>query len=232
MAEEPRHQALMGILDLLFPKRCLSCGQEGDYLCQACRGLITWHAEALCLICGKRAIGGYSHPRCLSKWGLDRSILLARYHGPIRKLIQGLKYKRLTSEVNLLVDLMVSRLDRTELKGFVVTAVPLHFTRHLSRGFNQSELLAKGLAGRLNLLLKNDILYRPGKRPSQVELSKKERSGNVRDTFKVDNRRAVKGAKILLVDDVITTGATVRECAKVLKRSGAKEVWALALAHG
>lgn len=113
-----------------------------------------------------------------------------------------------------------------------MTAVPLHFTREIGRGFNQSELLGKGLAGRLSLVYKDDLLYRPSKTNSQVELSKLERAENVRGAFKVGDKRSVKGAKILIIDDVITTGATVKECAKVLKRAGAKEVWALALAHG
>jgi competence protein ComFC len=222
----------MSLLDLLFPKKCLNCGKSGNYLCVGCQKLIPWHSSAVCLVCGKRAIGGYSHPVCLGKWGLDRSILLSHYSGPMRRLIQGLKYKRLTDEKNLLVDLALSRLDRREFQGFVATAVPLHFTRHLSRGFNQSELLAKGLAGRLNILYKDNILYRSSNTSSQVGLSKKERRSNVGGAFKIYDPKAIKNSKILLIDDVVTTGATVRECAKVLKRSGAKEVWALALAHG
>lgn len=186
----------------------------------------------MCLICSKRAIGGYSHPACLSAWGLDRAILLGHYRGPIRKLIQGLKYRRVTGESKTLVQLITDRLDGGELRGFVVTAVPLHFTREIGRGFNQSELLGRGLADRLSLVYKYDLLYRPSKTSSQVELSKLERAGNVRGAFQVGDKSSVKNAKILLVDDVITTGATVRECAKVLKRAGAKEVWALALAHG
>lgn len=222
----------MGILDLLYPKKCLSCGKPGYYLCRACRSLIPWHTEAICLICGKRAIGGYSHPICLKSWGLDRAILLAHYQGPVRKLIQGLKYRRLTSESKLLVDLIVSRLDRKELRGYVVTAVPLHFLRQFGRGFNQSEVIGRGLAGRLKLKFRDDILYRQRNTKSQVKLGKSERAENVRHAFAADNKLAIKNAKILLFDDVITSGVTVRECAKVLKRSGASQVWALALAHG
>jgi len=123
-------------------------------------------------------------------------------------------------------------LDSGELKNFVVTAVPLHFTRLLGRGFNQSELVGKGLADRLNLVYADNILYRSRKTDSQVEKSKSERRENVLNAFKIFDRKLVKNKKILLVDDVITTGATVKECAKVLKRAGAKEVWALTLAHG
>ncbi|HET7713125.1 MAG TPA: ComF family protein [Patescibacteria group bacterium] len=222
----------MGVLDLLFPAKCLSCQKTGNYLCEACQSLIPWHTEAKCLSCGKRAIGGYTHPGCLGKLGLDRTILLAHHRGPIRSLIQGLKYKRLTSEADFLTDLIVSRLNEPEFKGFVVTSVPLHYSRHLGRGFNQSDLLGRGLSGRLNILYKDDILYRPSKTFSQVDLDKSERASNVRGAFKLADESSVRGAKILLVDDVITTGSTVKECAKVLKRSGAKEVWALALAHG
>lgn len=222
----------MGVLDLLFPAKCLSCRKAGNYLCQACQGLIPWHTEAKCLACGKRAIGGYTHPACLGKWGLDRAILLAQHRGPVRLLIQGLKYKRLTSVADFLTELIVSRIKRQDFEGFMVTPVPLHFTRHLGRGFNQSDLLGRGLAARLNILYEDGILYRPSKTISQVDLDKSERSSNVRGAFKVADKTSVLGEKILLVDDVITTGSTVKECAKVLKRAGAKEVWALALAHG
>jgi ComF family protein len=152
--------------------------------------------------------------------------------GPICKLIQGLKYKKLSDEQKFIVDLVANRLDRNELRDFVVTAVPLHFSRRMSRGFNQSKLLGEGLEGRLNLLYKDKLLYRPSKTISQVELDKLQRGKNVRGAFKIYDKAAVAGPKILLVDDVVTTGATVKECAKVLKRGGAKEVWALALAHG
>lgn len=231
-AKEMPYNLPMGFLDVLFPAKCLSCRRAGNYLCEACQSLIPWHAEAKCLACGKRAIGGYTHPACLGKWGLDRALLLAHHRGPIRKLIQGLKYKRLTRESDFLTDLIMSRLNKRDFKGFMVTPVPLHFTRHLGRGFNQSDLLGRGLSARLNILYKDGLLYRPSKTISQVDLDKSERASNVRGAFKVADKTAVLGTRILLVDDVITTGSTVKECAKVLKRAGAKEVWALALAHG
>lgn len=222
----------MGLLDLLFPRRCVSCGRVGDYLCNSCILQIPWHTEAKCLVCSRRAIGGYSHPKCLGEWGLDRAILIAHYRGPIRRLVTSLKYKRITNERNLIVKLIAERLDRRELKDFVVTAVPLHFTRQISRGFNQSELVGKSLAGWLNLLYKDNLLYRPSKSLPQVELDRVERGRNVRGAFRVYEKSGILGAKVLLFDDVITTGSTVKECAKILKRAGAKEVWALALAHG
>lgn len=222
----------MNLLNLLFPKKCLNCGRVGDYLCSSCLQLIPWHTEAKCLVCEKRAIGGYSHPGCLGAWGLDRAILLAYYRGPIRKVVQGLKYKKLADEQYFITNLIASRLDKDDLKDFVVTSVPLHFTREFSRGFNQSKLLADGLASRIILVYKDNLIYRSSVIISQVELDKNDRARNVRGAFKVYDKKQVLGAKILLIDDVITTGATVSECAKVLKRNGAKEVWALALAHG
>lgn len=222
----------MDLLGLIFPRKCAGCGRVGEYLCPSCRAQIHWHTEAICLVCGRRAIGGYTHPACQGVWGIDRSILLAHYTGPIRKLIQKFKYRGVADEANFLASMMTERLDPGELQGFILTAVPLHWTRNMQRGFNQSELVSKALAGRLSLVYEDQFLSRSGKTNSQVELDKQGRARNVRGAFKVNSKAKVKGAKILLVDDVITTGATVRECAKVLKRAGAATVWAVALAHG
>ena len=223
---------LAAILNLIFPKKCVNCSKAGEFLCTACIEKITWHEEAKCLMCGGRAIGGYTHPRCLGNWSLDRSILLAYHRGPIRKLIHSLKYRKLSSEAGFVARLMAERLEKGELEGFVVAAVPLYFAREMARGFNQAEALGRELAKNLSLPYRGDWWYRTRGTETQTELDKKDRSKNVQHAFRIYSRDGLKGAKVLLVDDVITTGATVRECAKVLKRSGAREVWVLALAHG
>lgn len=158
-------------------------------------------------------------------------VLLAHHRRPVRRLIHDLKYRKRSAEAEFVAEIMVGRLDKKGLAGFVVAAVPLHFTRELGRGFNQAELVGRALADRLGLHYYS-FLERRRMVQSQVDLDKGERSKNVRYAFAVRSQEGLKGARVLLLDDVITTGATVRECGKVLKRAGAQEVWAVALGNG
>lgn len=195
-------------------------------------GKIAWHEEAKCLECGGRAIGGYTHPRCRGKLSLDRSLLLAHHRGPVRKLLLGLKYKKWSSMAEFVAELMVKRLVNENLEGFVVVPVPLHYSKTFKRGFNQAEVVGENLARKLGLGYRGDWLVRVRNTETQTELDKGARSQNVRQAFRINSREGLKGAKALLLDDVITTGATARECGRVLKRAGARAVWAVALGNG
>jgi competence protein ComFC len=122
--------------------------------------------------------------------------------------------------------------SRRPEKDFILMPVPLYKKRLLERGFNQAALLAGGLSDRLGLEVEEKVLERVRQTVPQVDLEEKERKDNVKNVFSVRDISRVKNKKIILVDDVITTGATIEECGKVLKLSGAKEVWGVALAKG
>jgi ComF family protein len=151
------------------------------------------------------------------------------YNGALRKAINLLKYYSIKRLEHPLSDVLL-HVKLPEVDG--VVPVPLYRKRLRQRGFNQSALLAKHAAGNLGVPLVTDCLMKTRDTVQQVGLDAVERKKNIRNAFAVQNREPVYGKKILLVDDVITTGATVRECSKVLKKAGAHDVYVLALAQG
>lgn len=192
----------------------------------------------VCPYCLKQAIGGRVHPRCKKPFGLDGLVIACRYRGPVRLLIVKFKYRWVTDILDLLVELLVSNISRFDLpQNAVLVPVPLHNRRKKWRGFNQSELIARELCKRFDAK-GVDLLTRVRETRTQVSLAAKERKANMSGAFKVHPSlklrmaSTVKGRKFILVDDVYTTGATMKECAKVLKRSGAKEVWGMVVALG
>ncbi|VAX32440.1 Competence protein F homolog, phosphoribosyltransferase domain; protein YhgH required for utilization of DNA as sole source of carbon and energy [hydrothermal vent metagenome] len=149
-----------------------------------------------------------------------------RYEGALIKAIQLFKYEEQVVLAKPLADLLIGALRG--LKIDVVMGVPLHPTRLRSRSFNQSILLAKRLALHFSWPLYVDVMYRTRETLSQVGLSKKARQKNMRGVFSVQRQERISGQCVLLVDDVYTTGATLKEGAKTLKKAGAKEVFVAA----
>jgi len=166
-----------------------------------------------------------------------RALSFGEYEAGLRGLIHLLKYERITPVAAPLGRMLAHAI--TELIGSdadvapAVIPVPLHESRRRSRGFNQSELIAHAavrcLPHKLEVL--NGALLRQRDTVSQVGLSREERIENVRDAFGVAQPSRVKGRDIMLVDDVMTTGTTLSECARVLKQAGAKRVWAATVAR-
>jgi ComF family protein len=155
------------------------------------------------------------------------------YAGPLMRAIQRFKYGSETHLASPLGDLL-SRFAKTVLshpEEFVTVPVPLHRRRLRERGFNQSFLLAKVVSSGLETPLDCLTLIRKRDTRSQTGLGRKKRRSNVANAFSVTSAAIFKGKKVLLVDDVLTTGYTLNECAKVLKKSGALEVICLALAR-
>ncbi|OGE05826.1 hypothetical protein A3I53_00700 [Candidatus Curtissbacteria bacterium RIFCSPLOWO2_02_FULL_40_13b] len=246
---------MVGFLDLLFPKRCVNCGRLGGYLCRECFSKIEYVDKPVCPVCQRQAVGGKTHPGCRKPYGLDGLVVAARYRGAVKRAIAKVKYKWAYDIGNLLVDLLVASLWKFDLpKDVILVPVPLHRRREKWRGFNQSRILAKSLAKKFGVDLR-DVLIRTRETQSQVGLKRDERKKNVKGAFAlrqagqkkrrsfdfVASRRnfaqdkiiaGVIGENIILVDDVYTSGATINECAKVLKKAGAKSVWAMAVALG
>lgn len=170
-------------------------------------------------------------PRLRDRYTPERVLSGFRYRGSARGLIKALKYKRVRPVVKVLADLLVGDLQEKDVvfgPQAIVVPVPLSFWREGARGFNQASLLGKALAEKLDLQFRSDILNRVKDRPSQVSLSRAERSANVKGVFTAD---VLNGEDIILVDDILTTGATVREAAKILKKAGSKQVWILTFAR-
>jgi ComF family protein len=193
-------------------------------------------AEYFCVSCRTPFLNHFpldEHGRCalcrLGLTGFDGAYSFGAYEGALRELIHLFKYSRIRTLAKPLGDYLASALPREERFDAVVP-MPLHWLRYWQRGFNQSSLLANEIAQRGGLPVIHPI-RRTRATVSQAGLSNSKRRANVAGAFAVKQRRSVGGLRILLVDDVMTTGATASACARVLKRAGAKYVALLALAR-
>lgn len=231
----------MSFLDLFFPKRCVGCRKFGSYLCETCFAYISFTETGICVICQRPAIGGATHPVCRTKYTIDGVFSSLIYTGIVKKLVYTFKYKPYVTDIQeTLIDLFYEGIIQKELFMKQMTAnsvfvpVPLHKKRMRSRGYNQSLILAKGIGTRFSLPVL-DCLERVRDTGTQVGLSQIKRKLNVRDAFQV--KKVLQSELIIykqafLVDDVSTSGATLSETAKMLKKAGIKKVWGLTLAHG
>lgn len=209
-------------------------------MCYLCVSNIL-QSELVCPQCERSAIGGKTHPLCLRKYGLDGLWRLGIYKGALRKSIQRLKYRWLKDLAETLVDLTIEYWARYRVEfidylkqdqgmKWVIIPVPLYQSRLKWRGFNQSALLGQLLSKKIGLGYCEYLLRVRNTKP-QVKLKAWERRENVKDAFSVCTKYSIQNTNVLLIDDVWTTGSTLKECCNVLKRAGAKKVWALTLAR-
>jgi ComF family protein len=223
------------ILDLIFPKRCVGCGSMGSYFCPKCLKTVQLRDQK-CSECDFLAIDGLTHVKCLKKDGLYGLTTLFENKLAVKKAIKLLKYRFVTDIVESLVSLIPQKeLDVIKLnnKNSVIYPIPLHKDRLKWRGFNQAEKMAVILAKKLNLPIADNLLIRRVKRTPQAEiLSKAQRIKNAQGLF-TPNLRALQSYRlnVLLFDDVWTTGATIKEAAKTLKKNGVEKIWAVTLAR-
>jgi len=230
----------MSILDFLFPKKCLGCSKVGGYFCSDCLNLVSLDPERICPVCERPSIGGQTHPGCLTSTSLDGLTSIFAYKGIIKKGIGKLKYRFVSDLASDLVEIFLASCGEDKTfsdfcleKHPVLVPIPLHPKREKWRGFNQSALLGKMIAKNLNLDFVPDLLRRTKNTKSQIKLSEKERKLNIKDAFGIspNYQLPIINYSILLFDDVWTSGATLKEAARILKRAGAKKVWGLTLAR-
>ncbi len=218
-------------LDIIFPKFCLGCKREGSFLCDDCLATIDINRA------------GQRRPSPHLSW----LYFSTEYRNPlIKEMISRFKYEPLVKELAKDISRIIIRhfqlleekpgflkdLSRPrEKSSYLLLPVPLAKKRLRWRGFNQSEELAREISPFWGIPLLSGILLKKKETPAQVELSKKERGENIRGAFEVENAEMIFGKKVLLVDDVYTTGATMDECARVLKESGAREVTGIVAAR-
>jgi len=226
---------LTGASDLLFPRACGSCGSPEvsiDGMCASCgRELLSLVALPYCPRCGAtigpnipiREDGCSACPSTLPRF---RTVVrLGPYTHPLRSAIQHLKYHRredlLERIGQLLTEAIAARIGTESLD--VVMGVPMHWRRRLVRGYDHARIIARQIAKRLDLPL-GDELIRIRHTPPQVRLPRSKRIQVIRGAFGVRSKATIQGARVLLVDDVTTTGATANEAAKTLLRAGASKV--------
>lgn len=230
-------------LQLVLPDRCRVCGRftaqsAHQALCSKCLQNVHFISLPTCQSCG-RSLGGVVLPgqhcaACLSRqppW--TRCISLVRYGSPVSELLHRLKYQADTSVLPAVRTIVAEAVADTQLANLsppeLVVPVPLHPVRLKERGLNQSVLLAKAIFP--SSTLSCSVLYRQRATIPQTGLTGAQRRRNLRGAFVVDRKAALAGKTIYLVDDVFTTGTTVGECCRALKRSGATEIYVVTLAR-
>jgi ComF family protein len=225
------------ILDYVFPVACFGCGvEEEDYLCSSCFNKIIYLADFPCLLCNS---GNYPLgicPVCSKESAIDRIFVATSYNENIvGRLVEELKYNYLESTVAGLAKIVDHAITQKKTQDIftkiVFVPIPLHRKRFADRGFNQSELLARALAIKYNSEVSVDLLKRTKSTNQQAKLNRQQRIENVNDAFCL-NLDATVPEKVILVDDVLTTGTTFREATKKLKAGGVREVICLAICHG
>ena len=228
-----------GFLDLVLPPRCLNCGVTVGAvgtLCATCWRGITFLGSPCCACCGypfdfemgPSSLCGacLAHPPAF-----DRARSVVRYDDHSRHLVLALKHGDRLQLAPTLGQWMRRAGAELITGADIVMPVPLHWTRLLARRYNQAALLAHAIAKADGIPVATDCLIRRRRTPPQGRKNAVARRRNVAAAFAVRGTDRVKGKRVVLIDDVLTTGATVEECARVLKRAGAAQVDVLALAR-
>ena len=225
------------ILDYVFPVACFGCGvEEEDYLCSSCFNKISYLADFPCFLCNSGNYPCGICPSCAKESALDRIFVATSYNDNIvGRLVEELKYNYLESTVAGLAQIVDNAIIRKKMRAIftktVFVPIPLHRKRFAERGFNQAELLARALAIKYNSEVRVDLLKRTKSTNQQAKLNRQQRIENVNDAFCL-NLDATIPEKVILVDDVLTTGTTFREATRKLKAGGVHEVICLAICHG
>jgi ComF family protein len=211
-------------LEFLFPRRCLECNQSGTFLCQQCLQSIPTHAEQHCPVCQRPAPLGAICKTCPG-WELDGLFVIAPYSQKslLQTCVKTMKYRSAHSLCEVLGKWMAAHWMPPDA---IIVPVPLHSLREKSRGYNQANLLAR------QIKTPRQLLKRTLNTDPQAGLSRKSRLKNLRNSFKTSAQTDLLSKKIVLVDDVCSTGATLNECAKTLRAAGAMQIWGLVLARG
>jgi ComF family protein len=240
---------LKQLADIIYPPRCAVCSRFlwkaplvrealSAFFCPDCTADFHCVASPLCPICGQPFSSEVTEDHlcedCLRKRPFYEAAWAPyRYEGAILKGIHRLKYGSKSFLADALGPLLArfaeKRLDGQE--DLLIMPVPLHFKRLQERGFNQSLLLARHVSRALHIDLDFLSLRRVRYTQPQTSLAKRERQQNVRGAFELKDQGAVKGNTVLLVDDVVTTGNTINECARILRKGGAQKVFGLSLAR-
>lgn len=228
---------LNNLLNILFPEKCPVClKQSNDHaiapICTDCWQEIRPYQGPGCQKCGRPLVSGQSLVcgDCIAEEpSFKPAVSYGLYDGTLRKAINLLKYYGLKRLSKPLSDFL---LQREIPDADLIIPVPLHEKSLRHREFNQSALLANYIAKNAGVPLILDCLIKAKDTAHQVGLHSRERRKNIKNAFAVKNRAVIKGKSILIIDDVITTGATIRECSRVLAKAGAGDIHVMTLAHG
>ena len=223
-----------GLLDLIYQPFCIICETVcDDYLCDECKEKIEIITPPYCYKCGIPC-ETYLCTSCKEReFYFDRAVSAGIFDGVLREAIHKFKFKSIETLIEPLGNILVNNYMST---GFIrridlIVPIPIHKSRYTERGFNQAEKLGDCISKNFNIPSCRDCLIKVKTTYDQADLQLDERMINLQDAYHVKNKTLVSGKRILLIDDVFTTGSTVNEASKALKEAGAKEVYVYTLAR-
>ncbi|MBU9736618.1 ComF family protein [Diplocloster agilis] len=229
------------LLDFFFPRRCPVCDQivtpYGEKICKKCRTQFKRIAEPKCKRCGKpleKETAEYCYDCARKTFHYESGIAAFVYDAGMKNSIARFKYAPFRREyADYYAEEMckASRIQMRRWKPDALIPVPIHKARLAFRGFNQAELLARGLSKEFQIPVRTDLVYRVKKTTPQKELNDKERKNNLKSAFHV-KPNAIECKTVVLVDDIYTTGSTMDALAKALKANGVEQVYFVCLAIG
>jgi ComF family protein len=236
-----KFESLRAVASLLYPEVCAICGEgvpPGEYLCDACDDKILRIVPPFCAKCSEpftgAIVGPFDCANCAHRTlHFDAAVAAYRSRGIVRRVVLDFKYGRQVHLRHLVARWLRAALDdaRLRYRHFdVIVPVPLHRARERERGFNQAALLADLISAKMSIQPKA-VLERIRYTTTQTAFDRAERMENLRGAFRLRKHADVRGLRVLLIDDVLTTGSTVSECARVLKEAGASSVHAATAAR-
>ncbi|MEA2102248.1 MAG: ComF family protein, partial [Thermodesulfobacteriota bacterium] len=218
--------------DYILPSSCLVCGSGENVvngLCQTCRGQLRSLGDQVCEICGvPLPMGGVCLGCQQDPPPYDRMLSAAGYEGIIRDIILAFKYHRTTIFKGVLGRMLSDLFFRINQPIDILTFVPMNYKRQVSRGYNQSALLARELSRHTGVQVGYDLIKKTRVTPPQEALGALQRKENLKGAFEV---KKMKGQSIMIVDDVITTGATAREISGAFRKAGARKVFFISVSR-
>jgi len=220
----------MRLINLLFPTFCIICKKDGDYICRQCYQEMFPVLQIRCPVCDQPVYKYFYHNECLEKMNFEGLVYVFPYGDKFHDIIESVKYKYYYDICNFLGIILARNfkiLVKFDYTLYLVTSVPIHKSKLKSRGFNQAEVIGRAFGKELGLSYQ-DLLKRVRKTQTQVGLDKLERVANLKNCFKFAQSNIPKN--VILIDDIFTTGTTIRECSTTLKDAGVERVFVSVLA--
>lgn len=224
------------LFDLISPAKCWVCGDRAlrskSLFCNNCLPKVFFIANH-CKKCGRSSEKNDICSSCRTNqyfFDIARSVFI--YDQFAKKIIHDYKFKNKRFYFRFLANLLSNKSQEfANEKIDIISCVPMHYFQLLRRGYNQSAILAKSIAKKMQINFEQNLLYKlRNNKPQHQILSMRERLQNLKDTFQINSKFNLKDKNILLIDDVLTTGTTANECAKILKKNGANRVFVLTVA--
>ncbi len=229
--QQLRRQAWGSFIDLLYPPKCGGCQRSGALWCEICQAEVIWVRPPLCEKCGQPDVASGLCANCRkTPLQIDFIRSAAWFEGALRQAIHRFKYERWSSLAEPLGQLLADCWQAHGFQADWLAPVPLHSARERERGYNQAALLAQHVSKRCNVPLLDHGLRRTRVTAVQMELNAAERKLNVAGAFACHDPR-VKSKRVVVIDDVCTTGSTLEACADALLKAGAASVMGLTLAR-